>query len=457
MNTRIKRLTTFLLMLTLMFGMSPEMSLMVKAGTHDFLVLLPGNLSVDEVKKRQVTFNDVKWYLIADGSTKTDGTEGTVTLLAADGTNTIFGKSKYSDHVSDYSTSTVKSILDSLTAPGGSFADVAYTIKDTDYGKLYLLSRQEAEAIPNNLYAASHSWDDGGWWLRSEEPDSENALIRNKVTPIYKTVSVNGAEYLIRPALQLDLSTVTFDMDTKMFSLIPYDVTVSGGSNAAVSGGDTSQTGLTAPMTSIMYTANEGYCFEEFSDITDKGITVKRTNDRIVTVSGRPTGNVSITVPDAIVKKTSVTEVEKPAVQNATNDKEEKTVQNPDTLKDSESTPDQIQTSDPDKDKDQENVDVKQKKTTLLKLKGGKKSITIFWKKQKAKGIRGYEIQYSTDRKFEKEVKSVSINKTKTTSKKIKKLKAKKKYFVRIRTFKGSGNKKTYSKWSSVKSVKTKK
>ena len=40
---------------------------------------------------------------------------------------------------------------------------------------------------------------------------------------------------------------------------------------------------------------------------------------------------------------------------------------------------------------------------------------------------------------------------------KIKKLKAKKKYFVRIRTFKGSGSKKTYSKWSSVKSVKTKK
>ena len=44
----------------------------------------------------------------------------------------------------------------------------------------------------------------------------------------------------------------------------------------------------------------------------------------------------------------------------------------------------------------------------------------------------------------------------KTASKKIKKLQSKKKYFVRIRTFKKSKDGKVYSKWSKTKSVKVK-
>ena len=103
-----------------------------------------------------------------------------------------------------------------------------------------------------------------------------------------------------------------------------------------------------------------------------------------------------------------------------------------------------------------ENINKKQKNTSISKLKAGKKSITISWKKLTAKDIKGYEIQYSTDKAFKKDVKTVNIGKTKRTSKTIKKLTSKKKYYVRIRTYKKSGGEKIYSKWSKSKSVKVK-
>ena len=103
-----------------------------------------------------------------------------------------------------------------------------------------------------------------------------------------------------------------------------------------------------------------------------------------------------------------------------------------------------------------ENINKKQKNTSISKPKAGKKSITISWKKLTAKDIKGYEIQYSTDKAFKKDVKTVNIGKTKRTSKTIKKLTSKKKYYVRIRTYKKSGGEKIYSKWSKSKSVKVK-
>ena len=55
-------------------------------------------------------------------------------------------------------------------------------------------------------------------------------------------------------------------------------------------------------MTTVTYTASEGYKFPEASDYykTTNGITVTRTSDTVVTVSGTPTDNANITVPDAI-------------------------------------------------------------------------------------------------------------------------------------------------------------
>ena len=87
--------------------------------------------------------------------------------------------------------------------------------------------------------------------------------------------------------------------------------------------------------------------------------------------------------------------------------------------------------------------------TTITSVKAQSKAFTVKWKKKS--GITGYQIQYSTNSKFKKGNKSIKIKNAKTVSKKITKLKAAKKYYVRIRTYKG----KKYSKWSKVKSTKT--
>lgn len=97
---------------------------------------------------------------------------------------------------------------------------------------------------------------------------------------------------------------------------------------------------------------------------------------------------------------------------------------------------------------------VKPKKTSIKKLSKGKKKFTVTW--AKVSGVKGYQIQYSSDKKFKKNNKSVTVTKQKTTKATVKKLKSKKKYYVRVRTYKTVNGKKIYSSWSKVKSIKTK-
>ena len=100
----------------------------------------------------------------------------------------------------------------------------------------------------------------------------------------------------------------------------------------------------------------------------------------------------------------------------------------------------------------------KPKKPSIKKLKAKKKSIEVMW--SKVKGIKGYQIQIATDKKFKKNKKMVTVKKQKTTIITVKKLKTKKNYYVRIRTYKIKKTKgkstKVYSFWSKVKKVKTK-
>ncbi len=93
-------------------------------------------------------------------------------------------------------------------------------------------------------------------------------------------------------------------------------------------------------------------------------------------------------------------------------------------------------------------------KSAVKKLKKGKKSFTVYVKKQ-SKQTSGYQVQYSTSKKF-KSPKTKSLTSCKKTSLKVKKLKKHKKYYVRVRTYKKVGKAKYYSSWSSAKSVKTK-
>ena len=99
------------------------------------------------------------------------------------------------------------------------------------------------------------------------------------------------------------------------------------------------------------------------------------------------------------------------------------------------------------------------KGTSVSKVKAAKKGFKVTWKKQ-ATQTTGYQVQYSTSSKF-KNAKTVTISKNKTTSKSVSKLSAKKKYYVRVRTYKtvkiGGKSVKLYSGWSKAKSVTTKK
>ncbi|MGN0458207.1 MAG: leucine-rich repeat protein [Eubacterium sp.] len=102
---------------------------------------------------------------------------------------------------------------------------------------------------------------------------------------------------------------------------------------------------------------------------------------------------------------------------------------------------------------------IKPKSTSISSVSAKSKGFTVKWKKQSTQ-TTGYQIQYSTSSKFTN-AKTVTVGKNSTTSKTISKLKAKKKYYVRVRTYKtvkinGKATK-IYSSWSKYKAVTTKK
>ena len=94
------------------------------------------------------------------------------------------------------------------------------------------------------------------------------------------------------------------------------------------------------------------------------------------------------------------------------------------------------------------------KGTTVSKLTPASKAFTVSWKKQTTQ-TSGYQIQYSTSSTFKSGNKTVTVTPNSIASKKITKLEAKKKYYVRVRTFKTAGGKKYYSGWSDAKAVTT--
>ena len=81
-------------------------------------------------------------------------------------------------------------------------------------------------------------------------------------------------------------------------------------------------------------------------------------------------------------------------------------------------------------------------KTSVKKITAGKKSLKVTVSK-KSTQVSGYQIQYSTSKKF-KSAKTKTIKSYKTTSATIKSLKAKKTYYVRVRTYKTVNGKKYY-------------
>ena len=96
------------------------------------------------------------------------------------------------------------------------------------------------------------------------------------------------------------------------------------------------------------------------------------------------------------------------------------------------------------------------KKPKLKKVKAGKKSMKVNWKKIKKadrKKIKKIAIQYSTSKEFGKGTKTKYVS-SKKDGQTIGKLKSGKVYYVRIRAYTKSGKQINVSKWTKVKKVK---
>lgn len=94
-------------------------------------------------------------------------------------------------------------------------------------------------------------------------------------------------------------------------------------------------------------------------------------------------------------------------------------------------------------------------KLTFKSVSPVSKGFKATWKKNTK--MHGYQIQYATDSKFTKNVKTVTVTNEKSASKTITKLEGNKKYYVRIRNYKRYAGYIVGSAWSKAKAVTTKK
>lgn len=95
---------------------------------------------------------------------------------------------------------------------------------------------------------------------------------------------------------------------------------------------------------------------------------------------------------------------------------------------------------------------IKPQKAKLSKVKSPKKeTMKISWKKDRL--VTGYQVQFSTNKKFKKGLRQRYFNKNQKSITVPLKKKSGKKYYVRIRSYKRMSGVDYYSKWSKVKKV----
>lgn len=99
------------------------------------------------------------------------------------------------------------------------------------------------------------------------------------------------------------------------------------------------------------------------------------------------------------------------------------------------------------------------KGTAVKRIVAAKKGFTVTWKKlskMHRKQTTGYQIRYSTNKKFKKGVTTKTVKGASKLKIKVGKLKAKKTYYVQVRAYRKAGGAKYYSAWSKTVKVKTK-
>lgn len=311
-KTKAKALS-WLLSLALVLSLMPTMGLTAHADS--------------DLLYKKVWFFNREYTVIEDHSNGNNS--GYVTLLPT--SNLAYSPfdggdvTKYVLHPEQhgYAHSVVKSLLDSWVQPGGRFErEAAYmrSVNLTDEGvtgaKLYLLSTPEAKALPLSVIDEDSNWK---WWLRTTDTCHQMAsFVFPGSTAIGEAAGVfdvndsyvsNGKTYYygewvdteqgVRPVFQIDLSKAPYDPEHQAFL---YTVTMTAGAHSSPdSQENVTQRGISGSINTVIFNAHGGFVFPETSELykTENGITVERTSDTQVTVSGTVTSNVDVQIPDA--------------------------------------------------------------------------------------------------------------------------------------------------------------
>ena len=94
-----------------------------------------------------------------------------------------------------------------------------------------------------------------------------------------------------------DLSNIQFDYASSTIGV--YTLVVTGGANATSTGKTTQIRAAATDIDQITFTADANYTFPAFEMPDQNGISVTRTSDTVVTISGTMTADTEIVVPDA--------------------------------------------------------------------------------------------------------------------------------------------------------------
>ena len=263
----------------------------------------------------------VDWYVIGY-----DGGAGTVELLSKQGIGFSTYKTKISFGEIPYRESSIRGYVEGLTADGQPLAPVRdalafvrlqepflWGFSEVNGFIPYIPSKDEAQVLSKEKMRGA---DGGRWFTRTRAGYGDRWCVDGADG---RLVTANLYDvYEVRVAMKLSLDRLAFDSEGRTFSLrTPREVTLSGGANATPAGGETTQSRLFGAMATVTYTANEGCRFEEFEPFTRGGVTVARTADGKVAVSGTPTADVEVVVPDAVPLPRHTVTVERQIAERA--------------------------------------------------------------------------------------------------------------------------------------------
>ena len=172
----------------------------------------------------EITFDGKLWYLIEDTSTAAN--DGTVTLLSKE----CVATSKYNSSGSyvEYASSTVKTAVDNWYN-NHITGNAKTAVVDN---KMFLLTKDQADAMTEDTRKCSKYNGEDKWWLCSPGDSDYVAGVNGYFGEVISDFNA-GSVYCVRPALQLDLSKVTFDSESKTFSLAEGEATATAAETLA--------------------------------------------------------------------------------------------------------------------------------------------------------------------------------------------------------------------------------